>query len=467
MNDPTQAQFNGALPPEYQEQLDNYKRKQLIAARLMTQNQLQMPVQGAVASKVNPWAALASVGGQGIAQYVDQDAQTGARQVQKKYAEDEAADLAALQNTAPDLQVQAGRNSKFARSRQLAETLAKNQEKLREQRGAVFKEINQPDQAIAAYEGRDFTAPGLAKPPEQPTFATQGDSLYALTHNPKRQPIVNWAPKPSNVTNTIDAKQQGRQEEMVLERMGKTLDERRKGADASKGSIDSINFALDALEKGATPGGFEDLKTTIRQQMRDTFGYEPTGDISNNTQLEMALFSNVLNQLQKVKPVSDSDMKALMKMGGSIGTDPQALTKSLAFAQSVAMKDLKGYNDYAEENKKSIHPLVQGLFSGATSGYELPKQLYGPQAYQMEVVRQLQRAGYDISGLADPDGKPFAPNSQFHINPTVGMPGVEKRQKEQASAGVRPSKSAGKVLQPDQLTPAQKAEYEAKLRGGQ
>jgi len=465
MNDPTQAQFNGALPPEYQEQLDNYKRKQLMAARLMSQNQLQMPAQGAVASKVNPWAALASVGGQGMAQYMDQDAQTGARQVQKKYAEDEAADLAALQNTAPDLQVQTGRNSKFTRSRQLAEALATQQQKLREGRSGVYKDAGQTSQAINSLEGRD---PGPPEPLKMPEFGVdQGNNQYALTRGPKGEGRLSYAPKPMNVTNTIDAKQQGRQEEMVLERMGKTLDERRKGADASKGSIDSINFALDALEKGATPGGFEDLKTTVRQQMRDTFGYEPTGDISNNTQLEMALFSNVLNQLQKVKPVSDSDMKALMKMGGSIGTDPQALTKSLAFAQSVAMKDLKGYNDYADENKKSIHPLVQGLFSGATSGYELPKQLYGPQAYQMEVVRQLQRAGYDISGLADPDGKPFASNSQFHINPTVGMPGVEGRQKAQASAGVRPSKSVGKVLQPGQLTPAQKAEYEAKLRGGQ
>jgi hypothetical protein len=146
--DPTQAQVNNALPQEYQDQIDQYRRRQIMAQRLMAQNQLQAPVRGQLrlgfphSRHYLRWAD--KIGGQ----YLDTSAQQGIRDTEKKYATDEAADYRALTDAPADQQVNMGRNSKFARSRALAESLQKRQDEINKEKVGIYKDQAQGDQAM-------------------------------------------------------------------------------------------------------------------------------------------------------------------------------------------------------------------------------------------------------------------------------------------------------------------------------
>jgi predicted RecA/RadA family phage recombinase len=419
------------LPPEYQAQIDDARRKQQMAQMLqaMAARNNQGPNQmGSVASKTNPLAALANIATSGLGSYMQRDGETGATDARRQYDTDSRADLARVQGLPQAEAINQGRLSQFAGSRALAETLYKASQERNKNRSGVFKEFGDQPNALGALDG----GPALPAP------------------DPKgRDTVVEWIPDPNNpgkqlpltknlgkdgftngvlgtVGNTtsvsLSNNMAGEEGKMAIEGIRTTLKEKGTQAAAAKRVFGSANVAIDALESGARAGGGENQKQMIRKGL-EFFGVNMP-ETASTEQLQQGLLEGVLAHAKELRPASDTDIKILQQMVGSAGTNPTALTKALAFAQSMALKDLEGYNNYADENKKNLDPRVQSLFTGSTSGYELPRQLTGPVSYQMEVVRQLQRQGFDISKLAGPDGKPFDPNSKFDINPIAGFPGV-------------------------------------------
>lgn len=179
----------------------------------------------------------------------------------------------------------------------------------------------------------------------------------------------------------------------------------------------------------------------------------------------MAAGGAILANAAKIRPASDTDMKILAKIVGDIETDPTALTRAIAHAQAMSLRELSDFNRYVGAQSENLtDPVMKSVFQNQHIGYELPGRLSGPMPFQMETLRALQNIGGDLSQFegVDETGKPFkfSPNAKFNINPTAAFPGVADRIPEPTKPG-----TPQKPLRVDQLTPAQKEELR-KLLGG-
>lgn len=431
------------LPPEYQAQLDALTRKQRMA-QMLQQRGLNMPMpqqSGSVASKVSPFAAIASALAGGYGGYSDQQATEGLSKVRQQYNTDESADVAKLLGMPEGERVAGGLNSQFPRSRKLAEEWQKMQEKQRELKSGVYKDMGDANNALSVLDGGPV---GPRVEPKQPVVSMvpggpNGKNIPAVTNFGKwGQPTMHLGangPAEINLTQKTDLPKQT--SEMATKFLGDTLKEKQTKASLAKDNLSSINQTVDALESGAKAGGGEGYMQALRQAAQ--FFNIDTKDISGTTQLEMSLGQRALDQVKNLKPASDTDFKAAQKIAGNIGTDPTALVKVLAYAQAESLRHLQGYNDYVGENQKNIKdPETQAMFLGAGSGFEMPNSFAGPLPYQMEVMRNLQRNGVDITRFKDPSGKPFAQDSKFNLDPTAGFPGIQKP----ASQGLTPAEQA-------------------------
>ncbi len=410
------------LPPEYQTELDAAQRRMQLAQMLQQRGMnIQTPQsQGAQAARISPLAAIATaLTGAGGA-YFGGKAQGDINSARSRYAKDETADIEALQKL-PELDaINTGQRSKFSRSRDIAKTLQTQAEKRREMLSSVEKDAGQYDRARSVLTGG-------AAPPVQPYKMPEFSSVAGPDGKPVNM-LINYG-KGGVPTGTMQAPGvnvnnvlPGKEGELALSQIGKTLDERRGKASAAVETYKAANQAIDALESGAKAGGGENFKQSVRK-FAQAFNIN-LPETASTEQLSMALLQGVIGQAKNLRPASDTDLKILNEMAGNASTDPIALSKALAFAQSMALQDLQGFNKYAGENQKAMDPKIQDLFRGATSGVEMPSQLTGPMPYQLEVIRQLQRAGMDISQFRDPSGQPFSPDAKINVNPAGGFPGV-------------------------------------------
>lgn len=259
---------------------------------------------------------------------------------------------------------------------------------------------------------------------------------------------------PVGSTVNVDARLGGKEGEMALDVLKTDLSARKGKADAAKDTLASSSFAIDALEQGAKAGGGEPTKQILRKALQ-AIGVEASATAEID-QLEMALGNAVLSQIAKLRPASDTDMKVLQKIMGGVGTDPKALVKGLAYANSIALRDLGEYGQYVQDQQTNLKtPYAQDLFSGAGAGYELPAQLNGPLPFQLETLRHIQKQGGDISRYRDPQGNPFSKDTKFEIDPTNGFPGIPRKANSTTPA---PRKPIG------EMTEAEKAAEIAEIR---
>lgn len=437
------------LPPEYQAELEAAQRKAALAQLLVKQAMgfKGAESQGPVAARTSPlaWLANAATGYLGNKALGDSTAEQA--KVKQRFSNDQLGEIARLQGLPVDQQIQEGQRSKFPMGQQLAKGLAASREKQLEQFVGVTKEIDPLAAAGAAITGK---LPGSYTPPAKkgPEFGTdpQGNN-YVTTYDAKGTPSVHYAPKGINFTLP------GQENAMALDTVKSNLTSWKTKADSAKSVYSSSLAALDALEQGAKAGGLEEQKQALRKGLQ-AFGINLPATAPTES-LQMAMGSGILANAEKIRPASDTDLVILRKLVGSIGTDPEALTRAIALAQAMALKDLQSYNEYIDTTQGSMKSEpAQMLFSGAKVGYETPKQLSGPIAYQMELMRQLKRQGVNISGFADSTGQPFPADATFDIrNPTSGFKGV-----------AAPPKPQGGLKPVSQMTPAEKAAEIAALK---
>ena len=416
------------LPPEYQRQLETLQRKQALAQALQARGMnFQAPNQGRVASRASPFSALASVFTAGLGGYLADKAGQGAGDVRQKFTTDQLAEIQRLQGLPEADAINAGQTSQFPMAQQLAKTLYEAKNKRLGEMGTILSSGGQTQAALNAVQGQPFE---LAKPQTpQISFvkSPDGKDLPMVTNVDKYGiPNARLGSGGTTVNTNLDVRLPGKEADLAIGQIGQNLTERRTKAQAAKDLLSSTNFAVDALQSGAQAGGGEPTKQALRKGLEAVGIYLP--ETAGTEQLSQALLKGVVDNAKALRPASDTDVKILTQMAGSIGSDPLALAKTLAFAHAMAIKDLDAYNQYATANNKNMNPSIQSLFSGATSGYELPQQLTGPQAYQFQVLKNLQQQGMDISRFAGPDGKPMPANAQIHVDPTVGFPGIEGKQ---------------------------------------
>lgn len=455
------------LPQDYQDQIDAAQRKQALAQMLTSRAMnFQGPQQtGPVASRTSMFSALANAGMGALGGYQQHQAAEDLSNVRKNYQTDQTADVAKLQQLPADQQVNYGQTSKFPMTQALAKAMADKREKENAAIGGFYSANGDVPNAVASVRGQATTGP---KAQLQPSYERIPDPnnpsktiLAVKEYDKNGVPSIKFAPAGTNVTTNVDNKIVEDQSKEINATIGKTLGEKRTIAEGARNAYGAASQAISALESGATAGGGEDVKQTVRKAAQ-AMGVD-LPETASTEELKMALGKAALEGAKALRPTSDTDLKILAQTLGSINTDPTALTRVLAHTQAIALRDLQSYHDYVGENQKTVDPKLQDLFRGATTGFDMPTQLSGPVSYQMEVAKKLQQQGYDISRLIGPDGKPFDKNAKFNIDPTQGFPGIQN----QTNPGITPptAGTAANPLRVDQLTPAQKAQLLKKLQG--
>jgi hypothetical protein len=428
---------NQYLPPEYAAQIAEAQRRQAMAQALL---QRSMGFQGAqsqgpVAAKTSPLTWMANSLSGYLAQNVGDKASKDIAGVRQRMTQDEQGELARLQGMPEEQRIPEAQRSQFPRAQALAKALQDQRMKRLEMFGSAVKDTDPQSAARAAQSGMippEYQSPQMPAPQEGKL--ADGTPMVTTT-NRKGEQSVQFPPKGVNVNMP------GTERAAALGVTTKQLEDRRGGADAAKATYAAATQALDALEQGAKAGGGEEVKQILRKTAQ-AFGIAVPATAETN-ELQMALGNAVLGNAAKLRPASDTDLKILAQIVGSINTDPTALTKALAMAQAMSIKDLSGYGQFVDQSLDTIKDdYARQLFAGAKVGYDVPKQLSGPLPYQLEVVRQLQRQGFDISQLQDPTGQPFPGNAKFNVNPTGGFPGVAPKRGTPAAQPTKPAQAA-------------------------
>src|SRR4051812_8110811 len=98
------------IPQEYQDQIDEARRKQLLANALLARSMnFQGPQQvGPVASKLSPLSALAGAAQAGFGGYLQGTSQADESKAKNQFQTDQSGDLAKMMALPPDQQVAFG-----------------------------------------------------------------------------------------------------------------------------------------------------------------------------------------------------------------------------------------------------------------------------------------------------------------------------------------------------------------------
>ena len=410
------------LPYQYQSQIIAADRRKQLAEALQKQalGFSGAEGRGRIMPKTSPltWIANTATGylaSEGANKAVEK--QAGVRQEADKARQ---AEMLALLQAPEDQQQTMGVQGKFPETGALAQSLARQrQEKIKSV--AELLKLRDPGKALQTtmtgqLPGGDYQLPGIRKP-EEGTLAD--GTAYIRDFNEKDEGTTRLVRKPIQINNQLP----GNEAAMGIGILDEGLKTRTASAEAAKNVLSASARAVDALEKGAFAGGGEGIKQKVRSALQ-AFGVTAPGTAETG-QLQMALETAILSEAAKIKPISNTDIETLRGIVGSISTDPTALTKALAFGQALAYRGLMDFNDYLSAQGETVqNPVAKQRLAGAGIGFELPKSLRGPMSFQMEVLRNLQLSGGDISRFQDATGQRVPADATFNINPTSGFPAV-------------------------------------------
>lgn len=444
------------IPPEYAAELERIQKQRMLAQLLQ---QRSMGFQGAgqgsgrIMPKTSPLAWMANMGTGYLANQAEAAGAGKASDVRNRMMQDENAEVEGLLNTPQEDQYRVGQLGKFDRTRKLAEALLKRNDERVGKFADVTKDMDPAVAGTAVLQGRLPGGAAYNPPPIKPSeFGTApGGGTYVRDYNRKGETNTKFEPKGTVVNNNMPKQEN----QFSLGLIDTELKARQVGAESAKNVYTATARAADALERGAKAGGGEQIKQILRKSLQ-AFGVTPTAT-AQTEELSMALGTAILSEASKIKPISNTDIATLRDIVGSINTDPSALSRALAFSQALALKGLSDYSSYIDEQSSSLtDPLARQRLTGSKIGFEMPKALTGPQAFQLEVLRNYQMGGGDISRFGEPGtGLPFPPGARIQVNPTAGMPGVNPPAKTNPPGW-------------EKLTPAEQAEYQRlKARLGQ
>ena len=168
--------------------------------------------------------------------------------------------------------------------------------------------------------------------------------------------------------------------------------ERIPQARAAQVALGNIARIIEELQKGAETGSWQDQKQLLAK-IGTLFGVDAPklGTIDN---VKKALFENVFQKAQALRPVSNEELAILKEQVGSIDTDPQALAHILSWYNAQALRTL-------QELDESLAPYAvdenAALWEGLRGNIKMPERLNGPLWFQLRTLQDLQRAGGNIA----------------------------------------------------------------------
>lgn len=410
----------GALiPQEYQQQIDEARRKQMIAQMLQAQSmQNKGPQQiGPVAAKTSPLAGLANIAQAGIGGVMDANAMADASRVKSQFEKDQSVDLQKLFAAPEAQQPQIGAASIFPQNQAIARTLQTQAEKRREEGAKILSTSGETSEAMA-YLNNQTPPPKRAFP--QPIVSTQPDpndptgqrKIPFITNFDKYgRPTMSVG---SAATSTINLP--NKEAEVRSGNEQDALKARQSQAESAQQTLATAQRLTQALEQGAVIGGGADLKQTARKIMQAVGIDTPE---SGPTDLARTQFGGgMLAQINKLgRNPTDYDEKLMQKLVGSLDTDPNAAPALIAFMTAQAHKTLQDFGDFVQTKRGGqAAQMFPGLYDTADNGIRPPTELFGPQTLQFKTLEALKQAGGDITRFRDPStGKPFAADSKFDI----------------------------------------------------
>ena len=434
--------FTGMMPPDYQGDILAEQQKQALAQALLKQT---MGYQGTPDSKRRIVAktplshALLNSAIGALAGKTSNEASAKINAQQSAFQQAGNDEVNRILSLPEEQQTAAAMGSKLPQAQALAKALQerdKNRaDNLEKRIGHYVTGANQVDPQLgmraAASGTMDPNAQPTPLPPEQIKSTTGSDGKplpYATTVNRKGETSVH---RLGGLSITNNAAQDGKIGVQALEG---DLKPRQEAAAAAKNIYSATTRAVDALARGARAGGGQNIKQNVRMALQ-AFGVNAP-DTAETAELGMALGNALLTEAAKIKPISNTDIETLKGIVGSIGTDPMALSRSLAYSQAIALDGLSNYSKWLQAQEGTItDPIAKQRLAGSGIGYEVPGNLSGPLQHQLETMRQMQTFGGDISRFKDPTGRPFSQGDEFKVNPAGGYPVGQQQQRKVVRTG--------------------------------
>lgn len=416
------ADPNMDLPPEYLAEIQAAQKRQALANALLTKGMgfAGEKSQGRLAARTSLGTLLAANAGGMLGGLAGEDAQKVINTTRERAGNDQRAELVRMQGLPEAERINSGLASRWSGVRAEAGAQRKISE---DRRAAATRAAGQAGDSELAVRLANGMALGDYQGPtrKEPVVSTEGDQKFITNYDKNGVPTKTAVGRGVNITNMIP----GNEARIAQEAFETGFKPRQEGADAAKNVLTATTRAVDALQRGAQAGGLENSKQAVRSILQG-FGVNAPATAETD-ELRMALGNAILAEAGKIKPVSNNDMEILKTYSGQIASDPTALARMLAHSQAYSFRTLKQYGQYVDEQASTITtPAIRDRLSGAKVGYDAPKQFTGPLAHQLEVIRQLQLAGEDITGFNDPaTGKPFDPQTRIQVNPAGGYPGVQ------------------------------------------
>jgi len=434
-----------SLPSDVRAQLQQLLAQQAMQARMSQQAFAPRETQmlGRVAARPSPAAALIS----GLTGYIanrnSQQVGQQSEQVLKDYQGQLSQEMQGFQGLPEVQKIAQGRGSRHPQIQRMAEAMAKERNARLQEAMKGLSSNNDPTGMMQL--GSSGAFPAEYKPPVRPgpefgqVQGPNGQIPYATTTDAKGAKDVKFAPAGTNINMP------GNEGNAALDMLKTDLAKRQERAQAAKESLGANNLALEALNEGAKVGGLGGFQQAVRK-VAQGFGLS-LPETAPTEQVSMALGTAVLAKARALAPVTGEDVKRLEAILGSVNTDPAALMKMLSVYNGIAAKELQDYNRYVTEQKGSLKSdYARSLFGGAGIGYEMQAP-GGTPDQSIAAIAEMQKRGGDPSAF-NMGGTQFPKDATFDLKP-LRVPGQNQ------TSAVAP---ADKILDINQLTPAQKAE---------
>lgn len=433
------ADPNMDLPPEYLAEIQAAQKRQALANALLTKGMgfTGEKSQGRLAARTSLGTLLAANAGGMLGGLAGEEAQGAINATRERAGNAQRAELLRMQGLPETERINSGLASRWSGVRAEAGAQRKISE---ERRGKAIGAAGAAGDVQAAVDLAGGMALSDFKPPtykDAEIFEKDGQK-YVRNFDNRGRPTVTPVRSGVTVNNVIP----GDEAKLGLSAFEAGFKPRQEGADAAKNVFTATTRAVDALQRGAQAGGLENSKQFVRSVLQGMGVNTPA--TAETAELSMTLGNALLAEASKIKPISNNDIDTLRGIVGQIATDPEALSRALAYSQAISFRALKQYGQYVDEQAATVKtPAVQERLSGAKVGYDAPTQFTGPLAHQLEVIRQLQLAGEDITGFNDPaTGKPFDPRTRIQVNPAGGYPGVQSKLSQPAGKKETPPAKA-------------------------
>lgn len=420
------------IPQEYQDQIDEARRKQVLANALMARSMnFQGPAQvGPQASKISPLGALAAALQGGFGGYLQGSAAGDESKAKSQFQADESADRAKMLSLPEDQQPAYGYQSKFPMNQHIAGELQKQLEARRQEAAKIQGTSGDTEGAMNTLYGRPAT-PMVRKPVEYFTLPDANDPSGVRKIQMKREYDKYGRPTESAVGGSQVTVNLPNNEAIDAKKSEQTaLDKAKADAVAAQGVLATNEQIVNTLQQGASTGGLAGYKQSLRKVMLG-LGV-PASELpeSGPTDIAKQLFGKALAEHAKTfgSQPTEAEDKRIAELVGTIDTDPSAIPQILAMNGGKAIKQMQDFKTFLDIKRNGqAAKTFPGLFDTADVGVKMPEGLNGPDVYQMQVLQALKQYGGDVTKLQQKNpltGKmePIPADAKFDIQPTPIQP---------------------------------------------